>query len=632
VRPGSLTDVASERLAAGAVGLSTLLVYLWSAPRTVVLEDDGFFLQAAWFNAVAHPPGYPLYVALSHLATLVPLGSVAFRVHALSAVFAASACVLLFRLARGLMLAREVATVAAMTFGVSAAFWSQAIIAEVYSLHVLLFLGCAAICVKIGDQPGPVAGRDVVLIGILSGLALSNHWPLFVMSTPMLLLLAWPAGASLWRNGIALVAGLLLGLLPYAWMIWRTHVVPEFCFAGPITNWQEFLSHVGRQGYAARDHNPGAGWWDRALFSWFVVRETARQCTWAGAMLGITGFICQWRYWPRRICWALTLGYLGSTFLLILLLGFDYDEFHRHTFRVYPLISYTVFALWIGLGLQRLTVLLPASWGMALRGIPLPYAAGALLLGLTLITHLPANYRARDTWAEVYGRAILGSLPGNAVFYSNADTVNAPVGYLHHVEGVRPDVQLASGHSLELNGRLIRPYTLSAPELQRVIAAFVAGSSWPIFYLNDFPHAYGEDFFGLYFQVNREAPASHARAILTPAIAQYYRAIAALPPPTDGWENMHLRLLRQDECRLLAALIAVTEVIKDPPTACLGLHGRLVLAQQALALDSNSGSEAARKLLQNPEALLKEAVYKKDRALFEGLYALAHQSPGRKGD
>ena len=33
-------------------------MYLWSMPVTVVLEDDGFFILAARYNAVAHPPGW----------------------------------------------------------------------------------------------------------------------------------------------------------------------------------------------------------------------------------------------------------------------------------------------------------------------------------------------------------------------------------------------------------------------------------------------------------------------------------------------------------------------------------------------------------------------------------------------
>jgi hypothetical protein len=615
--------VAVDRIAASFVMAATLSCYLLTAPRTVVLADDGFFLQAAWFSAAAHPPGYPLYVALAHVATLVPLGTVAFRVHALSGLFAALACVMLYRTGRALNLMPATAAAAALALGFSGVFWSQAIIAEVYSLNVLLFLTCAASCVRIGYRPDAVTARDVALLGALAGLAIANHWPLFLASAPMLLLLAWPALAAVLRHSALFAAGLLAGLLPYAWMVWRTHAVPGYCFAGPITNWAEFLFYVGRRGYAAADHNPGAGWPDRVQFAGFVARETVRQFTLIGAALGAAGFALQWRLWGRRIAWSLTLGFLGGTLLLTVILGFDYDEFHRQTFRVYPLIPYSVFALWIGLGLQWLRDPPPALQRAGIRGGPLQLAAGTLLLGLTAISHAPANYRARDTWGEDYAAALLRSLPANAVFYSNADTVNGPVGYLHYVERVRPDVRLVNGHSLELDGRLVRPYGLSAQALRRVIASFVTATAAPVFYTNDFPHDYGEDFYGLYFQVNRGAPATVQRAVLVPAIAQFYRLLDSITPPADGWESMHFRLLREDECRLLASMGPVEATLQDPPSACLGLQGRLFLAGQALAHDSRAVRGVARKLLRPAGHMLEEAIYKKERVRYEQLRAEA---------
>ena len=55
------------------VFLIVFVIYLWSAPQTVVLEDDGYFILAAYFNGTAHPPGYPLYTLLGHLSTDISL-------------------------------------------------------------------------------------------------------------------------------------------------------------------------------------------------------------------------------------------------------------------------------------------------------------------------------------------------------------------------------------------------------------------------------------------------------------------------------------------------------------------------------------------------------------------------------
>src|SRR3954453_16554914 len=85
----------AELLCAGAVFLVALLVYTWTLAPTVTLTDSGELILAAYGLGVAHPPGFPLWVMLAHLASLVPAGSVAVRINFSSAVFAALACAML---------------------------------------------------------------------------------------------------------------------------------------------------------------------------------------------------------------------------------------------------------------------------------------------------------------------------------------------------------------------------------------------------------------------------------------------------------------------------------------------------------------------------------------------------------
>lgn len=69
----------------------SLAVYAATLAPTVTLVDSGELILAARCLGVAHPPGFPLYVLLAHLATLVPIGNVAVRVNFASALFAALA-------------------------------------------------------------------------------------------------------------------------------------------------------------------------------------------------------------------------------------------------------------------------------------------------------------------------------------------------------------------------------------------------------------------------------------------------------------------------------------------------------------------------------------------------------------
>ena len=175
-----------------AIFFLVLLVFLWSMPRTVVLEDDGLFILAAYFNGIAHPPGYPLYTLMSHIATWFPVGSIASRVHGFTAVLGALSCVCLYRIVLRLVGGRCYALVGSLALGFSLTFWSQSIIAEVYSLNVLLFLLLLWLALVYGDSHARHRQGIVNGMGLLYGLGLCNHWPLMVLSSPVLLVLLWP--------------------------------------------------------------------------------------------------------------------------------------------------------------------------------------------------------------------------------------------------------------------------------------------------------------------------------------------------------------------------------------------------------------------------------------------------------
>src|SRR5882724_4199095 len=85
----------AELRCTGAVFVATLLLYSWTLAPTVTLTDSGELIVVAHGLGVAHPPGFPLWIILAHLASLVPLGNVAVRINFLSALFAALASAML---------------------------------------------------------------------------------------------------------------------------------------------------------------------------------------------------------------------------------------------------------------------------------------------------------------------------------------------------------------------------------------------------------------------------------------------------------------------------------------------------------------------------------------------------------
>ncbi|HTH19648.1 MAG TPA: DUF2723 domain-containing protein, partial [Candidatus Udaeobacter sp.] len=157
-----------ELLCAGAVFLVGLGVYSWTLAPTVTPTDSGELILAAYGLGVAHPPGVPLWIMLTHLAALMPIGNVALRINFSSAVFAALACAMLTLVVAELLVtassfaaprrknkpARQSSNVestngllifapavgAGLLMAFSRTLWAYATITEVYALNALLIL------------------------------------------------------------------------------------------------------------------------------------------------------------------------------------------------------------------------------------------------------------------------------------------------------------------------------------------------------------------------------------------------------------------------------------------------------------------------------------------------------------
>jgi tetratricopeptide (TPR) repeat protein len=65
--------------------------------------------------------------------------------------------------------------------------------------------------------------------------------------------------------------------------------------------------------------------------------------------------------------------------------------------------------------------------------------------------------RSSDTWARDYAERLLKGLEPGALLFAEEDNVVFPLSYLHHVEGLRPDVELVMQGINRLDAVRIRP-------------------------------------------------------------------------------------------------------------------------------------------------------------------------------
>ncbi len=127
--------IGDRVLAVGLFAASLALYVQTLAPSVATLFDDSLeFPLVSYRLGIAHPTGYPLYTLLGKLFTVLPWHNVAWRVNLLSAVAGALAIAFVYLVARQLAARRLPALLGAVALAVSPVFWSQAVIAEVYTL------------------------------------------------------------------------------------------------------------------------------------------------------------------------------------------------------------------------------------------------------------------------------------------------------------------------------------------------------------------------------------------------------------------------------------------------------------------------------------------------------------------
>ncbi|MGC4081034.1 MAG: DUF2723 domain-containing protein [Vicinamibacterales bacterium] len=125
---------------AAAIGAAALLLYVVTlAPGLIAIEDTPKFQFVGRILGTAHPPGYPVYVVLSHVFGLLPFGNLAWRMNLLSAIVAACTVILTQLAAIELGVAPLIAAAAGLGLATGAGFWFSATIAEVYALHGAIF-------------------------------------------------------------------------------------------------------------------------------------------------------------------------------------------------------------------------------------------------------------------------------------------------------------------------------------------------------------------------------------------------------------------------------------------------------------------------------------------------------------
>ena len=422
--------VRTEALAVLTGFAVPLGVFAATLSPTIDPGDSGQLVVAASELGIAHPPGYPLWCLVGYVfSRVLPFGELALRLNLLSAllgsVATAGMVVVLLRRRVGPLSA----ILGSLALALASTFWSQAIIAEVYTLAALVAVWTVWRLDEFDRSP---TRRNAGFLALAGGLGIAAHTGLAVFVPVVAFALL---RRSREQGGSLLVSAQLFWLGPLLYVVYlplSARSTPRLLWAdtSTVASW---WSHVTRAEYGGYVW-PGLGRVTSELGSFGV--WLAGQVTLLGALLaGLSLLAWKGSRWLRR---DVALFCLAGPISVLLLAGLLRGE-QLHGIDVYyiPALVMTCLLLAEGLGvLSRF-----ASPG---RGRRVATAAVIALLVVSLasgaIKRWPEVSRRDNRVAYDYAKALLAPLPNGSVLYAQGDFEIFPLMYVQTADGYRQDV------------------------------------------------------------------------------------------------------------------------------------------------------------------------------------------------
>src|SRR5215204_3964782 len=389
---------------------------------------------------IGHPTGYPTYMMLTHLFTYLPAGNPAYAINLASAVYGVAAVILVYLAGLGLCGRVVAAAAGALAFGLSDAYWGQAVISEVYTLEALLV---ASVILALLVWRDTRADRYLLLSAFLVGLSLTHHL------TSVLLVLALPAFVFLIDRRVFSRTGLMLkslglflfGLLPLVYLPVRALMDAPLNEADPSSLWR-FLIFVTGGSFLAESSEKGRNCSPSSL----ALADPFTKVQLLGdQLLGqfpliliVVGVLAAfYLLFTDRATTIL----LGTLFFGCFVQAAVYLQLGIEDFYVFLLPAFLAFGLCISAGLGALL-----RWAGSLEiGSP---ARGTLLVVLSILmlvvpfSSLRDSYAAHDRSGDYGGRRAIEAVAGNVEKGATVLHHRSPLWYMVLVKERRRDLNL----------------------------------------------------------------------------------------------------------------------------------------------------------------------------------------------
>ncbi len=419
--------------------LFPFVIYLRTLAPTITWRDSGDLVTACYVMGIPHPTGYPLFVMLSKLFTFLPVGDIAYRVNLMSAFFAAITSLVIYKILLNLTGKHIPALSAALSMAFSFTFWTQSVIAEVYTLNAFFLSLLILLLLKWRETR---SSKFLYLFAFSLGLSFSNHMStVFILpATITFVLLVDPK--SFIKRLPTLLGLFILGLTPYIYLPIRSAQDPPLDWGNPETL-KQFIWLVSAAQYRS------------LMFSKTLPEVLCELNRYRVAILNeftIIGFFFGVLGYFRLIVKLKEHRQETSPLFLLLTLIFLADIVYTVNYRIpdnppFYIPSYLIFSIWIGLGVE---FLLDTFKQLRIWRRGMIYTSAVLVLSIgfpmyELVRHYPHVDLSDFREAYQFGNSVFKELKPGALVFTQYDGPTFTLWYFRYVVyREREDVRIIS--------------------------------------------------------------------------------------------------------------------------------------------------------------------------------------------
>jgi hypothetical protein len=464
-RRASRGDVRIDAAIAVLLALAASLIYAAFAARDLMFGDGGELTLAAATNGVAHPPGYPLWIVIGHLFTLLPAGTIPYRASLSASVFHGCTIGLVYLSAFSLTKRRMASLAAAVLLAISPLFVTWSLQPEVFSLNDLIV--AAIVLLSLLWLEDAKKYGLAIPIAALFGLGLANQQTVLLLA-PLALWSAWCGRRELFASPrAATIAVVSCGLFVVGWLVPYAHTYlasqrPLAWGFGQARTPRELIDLIDRRAYGTTSLVVDVLRGGSPATRLFVLIGALGFCGVASAAGAIAMLVTR----RTRLAIAAALIFAGTAVVFCAIANidasFDYAHILFLRFALMPLVALAPFSACAFDALDRFVAL--PRFREAISGAVL---ATLVLVGVATI---PQESLASLHDARTLARDEFNALPQRAVVFAKGDTLSTILPYFQIVERWRPDVlviypDLLAGdwYVRDLQSRITVPSVASRP-------------------------------------------------------------------------------------------------------------------------------------------------------------------------